>query len=798
MPAARSQGSQGSPGGSDIAGGDENGADGQCVVDQEENRERKSVKRAAESSTQVTAGEVGREGKKPLGRPRKRPKPGDETPVQTTGENGTGPEKIAVTSADDTQKYPKKRNRQRSTSRVLKTNDQKSGSSSEALESSETPTRLRRRRASRDVAGQSANEQTPPENGSKILRSHMKATTLASTSKSIPQGPSAPVSSEDKTGTQQDDEVGGQPRRRRRRAKSGSRSQVDDKEKIKRRVKNLVNRIRLEQNLIDAYAGEGWKGQSREKIRPEKELERAEKQILRCKLAIRENVHELDKLALEGTLQQSAFDEEGRIYHEEIFCAKCKSQEAHADNDIILCDGACDRGFHQNCLEPPLATDDIPPGDEGWLCPVCDAKVECFNYMNSYMGTDFHVEDQWEDLFREDAAKAAAGADTSNAAGEDWPSEDSEDDDYDPERPMAVKDEDDEEKKAGISLDSSGDSESESEATSGSTASSDDDSGDDSPVSGDELVHQAEKRQKRVRRNGTVANVEDAGYPPRDHADILAAEEEEVAVVSGKRHRKPVDYKKLHDEMFGKEDVDDDSHPSEDEEWGPGRVRGKGKGETSSGELRLETNDSEPGKEAAKEQQKEPGKALKRRNRRNSSRAQGSKDQHPQSDDGKTNRRLPDNAVEVLRQEFDSGACFPTRDYKANLAERLGITYQQICSWFKNARHAAKVGISPAKLSRKKEDDVATVLGERPGGGADGLGEMEVTNGLLVEKLDDVQVKLQQLKHTLEAVVSPETSNGNGQTGATANGTHGNGASTSGSKRIIYMPVAEVVEKKPC
>ena len=25
-----------------------------------------------------------------------------------------------------------------------------------------------------------------------------------------------------------------------------------------------------------------------------------------------------------------------------------------ADNDIILCDGACDRGFHQFCLEPPL------------------------------------------------------------------------------------------------------------------------------------------------------------------------------------------------------------------------------------------------------------------------------------------------------------------------------------------------------------------------------------------------------------------------------------------------------------
>ncbi|KAL3702268.1 hypothetical protein R1sor_020290 [Riccia sorocarpa] len=694
---------------------------------------------------------------------------------------------------------PRKRNRQSSTSGVVKTTDQKSRSSSESLESSETPSRLLRSRTLREVAGQSTNEETTQakENGSsKLLRSHLKATT------STAKGFSGPGSPEDKTGVQQDEDVGRQVRRRRMRRKSGASSHVDEKERIKRRVKNLVNRIRLEQNFIEAYAGEGWKGQSREKIRPEKELERAENQILRCKLSVRENIHELDKLALEGTLQQSAFDEEGRIYHEEIFCAKCKSQEAHVDNDIILCDGACDRGFHQTCLEPPLATDDIPPGDEGWLCPVCDAKVECLNYMNSYMGTDFHVEDQWEDLFREDAAKAAAGADASNAAGEDWPSEDSEDDDYDPERPMAVRDEGDEEKKAGLSSDSLGDSESESEATSGSGGSSDDDSADDSPVSGDELAHQEGVRQKRARRNDTAPDAEvplHTGSPPRDHAEILAAEEEEVAIVSGKRQRKPVDYKKLHDEMFGKGDVDDDSHPSEDDEWGPGRVRRRGKAETSSGEVRLETNDAEPRREAADDRQKEQGKVPKRRNRGNSSGEQVRKDQQPQSDDGKTSRRLPDAAVEVLRQEFDSGTCFPTRDYKASLAERLGITYQQICSWFKNARHAAKVGITPAKLSSRKKEDVVppAVTDERPAGVENGSREMEV-NGLLVEKLDEVQVKLQHLKHTLEAVVSSETSSGNGHTGGTGTGNRGNGLTPSNGKRIIYMPVAEVVEKEPC
>jgi len=57
---------------------------------------------------------------------------------------------------------------------------------------------------------------------------------------------------------------------------------------------------------------------SREKIRPVRELQRAESQILRSKLAIREAVHELDDMGLEGSLDD-LFDAEGRIYHEEVY-----------------------------------------------------------------------------------------------------------------------------------------------------------------------------------------------------------------------------------------------------------------------------------------------------------------------------------------------------------------------------------------------------------------------------------------------------------------------------------------------
>jgi hypothetical protein len=63
---------------------------------------------------------------------------------------------------------------------------------------------------------------------------------------------------------------------------------------------------------------------SREKIRPEQELQRAEAQILHSKLAIREAMHELDDLGLEGSLDENAFDSEGRVYHEEVFSNSCK------------------------------------------------------------------------------------------------------------------------------------------------------------------------------------------------------------------------------------------------------------------------------------------------------------------------------------------------------------------------------------------------------------------------------------------------------------------------------------------
>lgn len=54
-----------------------------------------------------------------------------------------------------------------------------------------------------------------------------------------------------------------QQQRRRRSRKSSNNSDVvlDNRTRIKRRVKYLLMKMRVDQNLLDAYSGEGWKGQ---------------------------------------------------------------------------------------------------------------------------------------------------------------------------------------------------------------------------------------------------------------------------------------------------------------------------------------------------------------------------------------------------------------------------------------------------------------------------------------------------------------------------------------------------------
>ncbi|XP_047270572.1 uncharacterized protein LOC107873755 [Capsicum annuum] len=63
-----------------------------------------------------------------------------------------------------------------------------------------------------------------------------------------------------------------------------------------------------------------------------------------------------------------------------------------------------ERGFHQSRVELPLLKEDIPPDDEGWLCPGYDCKVDYIDLLNNLQGKNLSVADSWEKVYPKDAA----------------------------------------------------------------------------------------------------------------------------------------------------------------------------------------------------------------------------------------------------------------------------------------------------------------------------------------------------------------------------------------------------------
>ena len=375
--------------------------------------------------------------------------------------------------------------------------------------------------------------------------------------------------------------------------------------------KGQISRFRQEQQMLMAYDAEGWKGASREKLKPHAELTKARDTITRCLQIMRECVKICDEAGGDMAIPQECFDEQGEVDCNDIFCGKCRASDSTDDNDIIMCDGMCDRAYHMKCVFPPLDASILEDdSEEGWLCPACDRKIDMIDELNDEFGTDYEYSDPWmkilspetlptdHDLYDFRTAAECENGTRSGRSSKSWldavelPSDgDESDEDFNGEsgedevegavgnnRKHEYNGVADDENKAARKSSSSTSSSGASDDSDNSNDSDDSDASDDSDDSDD-----AECCSEDLDFDGSIEDVDTSGLALLNGKQDTSREElykllenDEPEIVEGKRKRSRVDYRALNQELFGDADGTPDmkvGHASSDDEsdgvWSP-------------------------------------------------------------------------------------------------------------------------------------------------------------------------------------------------------------------------------------
>ncbi|KAI8112291.1 hypothetical protein M9434_003614 [Picochlorum sp. BPE23] len=351
---------------------------------------------------------------------------------------------------------------------------------------------------------------------------------------------------------------------KKKKAISENESNRNEYDKALGRMKGQMSRFRQEQALIMAYDADGWNGASREKVKPHTEIARARLSIAKCLETIRDCIRICDEAGGDKSIPSECFDEEGELDADSIFCGKCLKSDSTDDNDIILCDGICDRAYHMKCIFPPLDASVLEDtSDEGWLCPACDRKIDMIDEINDEFGTDYDYEESWEKILLPDSLpkhehydfqtveECEAMRQISWLDGLELPSEDESDEDF--------------------RADNSADSELDSSQDANSNSDS------ESVDSENELRSCTSEELKGMIKDVEIDALEGVSQDKMDRERLYKhLEDNSPEHVEGKRKRTKVDYKALNQELFGGIESPDMKFPvhgsdsdSDDAVWSP-------------------------------------------------------------------------------------------------------------------------------------------------------------------------------------------------------------------------------------
>eukprot|EP00963_Diacronema_lutheri_P013194 scaffold2319_cov350-Pavlova_lutheri.AAC.14 len=307
---------------------------------------------------------------------------------------------------------------------------------------------------------------------------------------------------------------------------------VETYEKLKRKAFGILRKAQVDKNYLDAYGGKGWRRKNANRFVPETEIRRAEQRLEEYKASVRGIVRLCDEA--EGAKRMAALalnsSGENAIDVEEISCSFCGDGDSWRGNDIIICDGYCERAYHQKCIEPAVCLESMAE-DQGWLCPPCRAKVDIVFKVDDVFGVQYDATTPWHVMFRQEHEGEEGEEQQGTILGVDLPSEDEEDEDF----------------QSGNETETSGRSDvSLSEEVS---------DGQDGSV-----IDAMSGEQETSSQEGSKEKADFAGRN------------------TGKRKRSKVDYQALAESMFGwGEAYAGEGLDSEDEAWHPGDEAGKSK-----------------------------------------------------------------------------------------------------------------------------------------------------------------------------------------------------------------------------